>query len=290
MEKEEIIEQWNKANMYIKKRKFAEAENVLNKLLKAIDPIEIDKYGKVLDFNSQLEFVLYCNMDKHQKISWNRNFLSEIYTLLGVIQFDNRKYKEAISYYEKALRWNPVSFSVHSEILESYINMKNFEKFNIWFEKAIRISVMPIEIAILYKKAAFVYIEKGLDEVAYNLLLYSKLFFPRPEADQEIAYLEKKMGTKLKYYPDLGTINYLKERGIEYKTPPYIIPTLVGLINAMANLMKKEKFQTRENYLTLIDYYHALYFHKPDSNIHSLMLATQREYEIKFRIGREEKK
>ncbi len=35
----------------------------------------------------------------------------------------------------------------------------------------------PIDIAMLYKKLGYVWIERGEDEFAYNLILYSKLFF-----------------------------------------------------------------------------------------------------------------
>ncbi len=289
MEVKEIIDQIKKANMYVQKKKAVEADAILDRLLKSIEPVEIDKYGKVMDFNTQLEFVLYCNMDKRRKISWTRNFLSEIYLLKGIIQFDNKKYKEAIAWYEKALRWNPVSVPIYSEILETYMKLKDFEKFDMYFQKAIKIAVRPVEIALLYKKLGYVWIEKGNDEIAYCLLLYSKLFFPRKEADKEIAYLEKKVGTKLKYFPDLGAIEYLKEKGLEYQKPDYVVPSLISIIKAMLDLMKKEKYQTKENYLMVIDYYHSLYFHRPGSGIHSQMLSLQREYELKFPVKKGDK-
>lgn len=288
METSEVIAQIKKANLYISKKRFVEAENILDKLLKSIDPIEIDKHGKVLDFNSHLEFILYCCMDKHTKISWHRNFLSEIYLLKGVIEFENRRYKDALDFYEKALRWNPTSVSIYNEILEIYMALKDFEQFHICFEKAIKVAARPIDLAMLYKKLAFVWIEKGKDELAYNLLLYSKLFFPRKEADTEIAYLEKKFGTKLKYFPDLATIQYLKERNLEYIRPDYIVPTYINIIKMMNDIMKKEDNQTRENYLTIIDYYHGLYFHCPTADIHSAMLSMQREYELKYIVARKD--
>lgn len=223
-----------------------EADNITDRLLKSIEPVEIDQYGKVLDFDTQLEFVLYCNMDQHRKISWNRNFLSEIYLIKGIIQFENRNYKEAITYYEKALRWNPVSVRIYNEILEAYIGLKDFDKFEDVFKRALKVAIRPVDIAILYKKSAYVWIERGKEEIAYNLLLYSKLFFPRKEADMEIAYLEKRFGTKLKYFPDIGAIEYLKEKDLDYKRPDYIVPTYVGLIKMMIELMKKEKIKLEQ--------------------------------------------
>lgn len=288
MEVSEKVELLKKANMYMGKRKFLEADTILDKLLKSTEVIEIDKHGKVMDFSTQLEFVLYCNMDNHTKISWSRNYLSEIYCLKGIIKYEDKKYKEALIYYEKALRWNPVSVLIYSEILESYIKLNELEKFEEIWKKTIRVAVRPVDIAMFYKKLAFVWIERGENELAYNLLLYSKLIFPRKEADIEIAYLEKRYGTKIKYFPDLATVEYIKANELEYKRPEYIIPTYIGLIKMMLGVLKKEEYQNRNNYLLTIDYYHGLYFHKPGAAIHSEMLALQREYELKYPVGKED--
>lgn len=289
MDSKEVIEQIKKAENYFNKKRFAEAENVVDKTLKNVEPIEIDKYGKVLDFSNQLEFVLYCNMDKHLKISWTRNFLSDLYLLKAFIQYENRRYKETVLWCEKALRWNPVSVAIYSEILEACIKMKDFEKFDQYFDKAIKCAIRPIDLSMLYKKLAYVWLERGNDEIAYNLLLYSKLFFPRKETDIEIAYLESKFGTRLKYFPDLGAIQYLKEKNLEYQRPEYIVPTLISIIKAMSDLMKKDENLTKDVYLITIDYYHSLYFHRPGSGIHAQMLSLQREYELKYPTKKENK-
>lgn len=289
MEIKETVEQLNKSNEYIQRKKYVEANKILDKLLKEIEPVEIDNHGRVLDFTNRLEFFLYCHMNKKINISWSRNFLSDIYLQKGIISFENKNYKEALDYYEKALRWNPASMLIYNEILETCISLRDYTKFDSYFQKAIKYAIRPFDLAVLYKKLGYIWIEKGQDEIAYNLFLYSKLFFPRKEADSEIAFLEKRFGTKLKYYPDLGTIEFLKNNNLLYERPEYIIPTYTALIKSMQEIMLKEEFQTRENYLLLIDYYHGLYFHNPGGLIHSALLAIQREYELKFPVKKEEK-
>lgn len=288
MEVQEIVNQLNKANSLAAKHKYTDGDKILDNLLKEIEPIEIDKHGRVLDFSTKLEFFLYCHMEKRANTSWTRNFLSDIYLIKGIIQFENRNFKGSIEFFEKALKWNPASMHIYNECLEACINLRDYEKFDSYFEKAMKYAIRPIDLAMLYKKLGFVYIERGKEEIAYNLFLYSKLFFPRKEADGEIAFLEKRFGTRLKHYPDLGTIEYLTEKDLLYKRPDYIVPTYFALIKSMENTLMNEKFQTKDNYLQLIDYYYGLYFHRPGEQIHSAMLSVQRDYELKFAANNEE--
>mgnify|MGYP004534215307 FL=1 len=282
MEIKEVVEEINRANNSIKKKKYIEADRILDRLLKEIEPIEIDKHGRVLDFSTRLEFFLYCHMDSKVNISWSRNFLSDIYLMKGIILFENRKFKEAITFFEHALKWNPVSVHIYNEILEACMGLRDYKRFEYYFEKAIKYAVRPIDLAMLYKKAGYVWIEKGQDEIGYNLVLYSKLFYPRKEADQEIKFLENRFGTVMKRFPDLGTIEYLRQKNLLYNRPAYVVPTYYSLIKSMLELMSKDKFATRENYLLLLEYYNGLYFHSPSGQIHSSLLATQREFEYKF--------
>lgn len=289
MERNEVVVQLNKVDMYISKKKYMEADKILDDLLKNADYIEINEYGKILDFNNQLEFVLYCNMNNCKKVAWKRNFLSIMYFQKGIICYENMKYKEAMTFYEKALKWNPVDFKTYAEILETCIKLHDYKKFDNYFEKAVQISIRPIQLAILYRKRGFVCVDLGKDEVGYNNLLYSKLFFPRKEADVEIAYLEKKFGTKLKYFPDIGTVKFIEKMNMQYVMPEYVCKVYFSIIKFMNDVMIKEEMKTKENYLMLIDYYHSLYFFSPNETIHNQMLAIQREYELKFPVSKEEK-
>lgn len=221
-------------------------------------------------------------MDRKINISWTRNFLSDVCILKGIIEKENKSFKEAIKYFENALKWNPAGIHIYNEILETCMSLRDYDKFNIYFERALKYAARPIDLAMLYKKLGVVYIDKGQNETAYNLFLYSKMFFPSKEADEEIAFLAKRFGTSLKIYQDLSCIEYLKERNMLYERPNYIVPTYLSLVKSMEDMMKKEKYQTRENYLLWIDYYYALYFHKPTEQIHSALLSVQREYEFKF--------
>ena len=58
MEVKEIVDQINKSNSLISKHRYTDADKILDDLLKEIEPIEIKRYGRVLDFSSRLEFFL----------------------------------------------------------------------------------------------------------------------------------------------------------------------------------------------------------------------------------------
>lgn len=208
----ETVEQINRANALIRKERFLDAERIVDKLLRTIEPVEINKSGRVMDFSNNMEYYLYSHMNNKVAISWSRNFLSDIYLLKGNILAESRNFKEAIEYFDKALRWNPVSIRIYREILVTCINLRDYNKFDTYFSRAVKIAMRPIDIAMLYKKLGYVWIERGEDEFAYNLILYSKLFFPKREADLKIDFLQQRIGTRLKKYPDLGTIEYIKEK------------------------------------------------------------------------------
>ena len=159
----ETVEQINRANALIRKEKYLDAERIVDKLLRTIEPVEINKSGRVMDFSNNMEYCLYSHMNSKVPISWSRNFLSDIYLLKGIILAESRNFKEAIEYFDKALRWNPVSIRIYREILVTCINLRDYNKFDMYFNRAVKIAMRPIDIAMLYKKLGYVWIERGED-------------------------------------------------------------------------------------------------------------------------------
>jgi len=258
-------------------KEYDKAEKIIDELIENIEFVEIDKYGKVLDFSNEVEFVFYCQgQEKDSNISWNRNYISDIYLNKAIILYEKGEHKEAILILNKALRWNPVRMQLYCEMLENYIKLNNIEKFKKCFEEALNKALTPLELAILYRKYAFFCIDRHEYELAYNLLLYTKLMFPRKETDAEIDYLSQKAGVPLKRWPDIGTVDYIRENGLEYKSNRVVVVTYASLAKHYEEELVKE--QSEDTFIKLISYYEILYFFNKDEKIHSLLIDVMRKY------------
>lgn len=258
-------------------KKYDEAEKIIDELIENIEVIEIDKYGKVLDFSNEVEFVFYCQgQERDSNISWNRNYISDIYLNKAIILYEKGEYKKANLILKKALRWNPVRIQIYCEILENYIKLNNMEKFKKYFNEALSKALTPLELAILYRKYAFFCIDRHEYELAYNILLYTKLMFPRKETDAEIDYLSQKAGVALKRWPDIGTIDYIRENELEYKANRVVIITYASLAKHYEEELAKQ--ESEDTYIKLVSYYEILYFFNKDEKIHSLLIDVMRKY------------
>lgn len=281
VDKSNTIKRIEEINNLIKEKNIEEAEKRLDGLFNEIEVIEINNHGRIYDFANELEFVLFCqSMEKPVNISWTRNFISELYYLKAVINFEKKMYQESINEINNAFRWNPNSGKMYLELLENYIKLNDFHNFEINFNKAKEIILEPVELSMLYRKYAFFCIETKKHELAYNVLRYSFLLFPRKENEQEIDYLSKLVGIKLRNIPDVGVVKYIRDIGLEYQASNKIIGTYISVIKNIEGAIKKEEIKERKLHLyeRLVHYYNNLYIFKTDTNIHDGLMAAIKSY------------
>lgn len=281
----EIIKRIEEINEFIRHKNIEEADKKLDSLFNDIDVVEINGHGRVYDFANELEFILFCqNMEKQVNISWTRNFISELYYLKAVIYFEKRMYNESIKEINNAFKWNPNSGKMYLELLENYIRLNDFHNFEVYFNKAKEIILEPVEVSMLYRKYAYFCIEQKKHELAYNILRYSFLIFPRKENEDEIEYLSKMVGIKLRNIPDIGVVKYIRDEGLEYEANDKIISTYLTVIKNLEEALKKEKSKDRKLYLyeKLVHYYNNVYIFKTDKDIHEGLMSIIKEY-INFR-------
>lgn len=280
-----IIKKIEEINELIRHRNIEDAEKKLDNLFNQIEVVEINNHGRVYDFANELEFILFCQtLDKHVNISWTRNFISELYYLKAVICFEKRMYKESIKEINNAFKWDPISGKMYLELLENYIRLKDFHNFEMYFNKAKEIILEPVELSMLYRKYAYFCIETKKHELAYNILRYSFLIFPRKENENEIEYLSKMVGIKLRNIPDIGVVKYIRDAGLEYEASDKIITAYITVIRNLEGALKKETNKERKIYLyeRLVHYYNNLYIFKTDKDIHDGLMSIIKEY-VNFR-------
>lgn len=281
MTNNEIKFKMKEINHLIRKRWFKKAEEAINELEEKMEKVEIDEKGRVYDFSTRLEFlVFYQQNNNNTKISWKRNHMTELYLEKAFLCYARKKYKEAIKELNNALRWNPSSSFVYLELLENYTALNDEKEFKKYFKKAQNVILEPEDLAELYIKHAYFSLNQKKFELAYNLFKYAFLLCPIEENEQKIAELEEIIGIPLKRIPDIGTIKYIRENGLEYKPSDIILDTY----SAAIFLEEKELEELTDpeeilyTYEDTIHYYQNLYMLNPDEEIHLQMVQWIEKY------------
>lgn len=271
-------------NVYklIKDKKYELAEQEIDRLFQKSDNAEIGSKGRIYDFENDFQMILYCNISKNKsRLEWKRSFVSDLYYQKGFIFLEKQQYENAMENLKESLKWNPVKFQSYMEILEIYTRMKDWNKFEEYFTKAIKVAIKPEEISKLYRKYAYLCIETNEYEKAYNVLRYSSLIYYREENINEIKYLSSIEKINLKLSPDIGCINYIRESGLEYNVQPEIINAYISIANLLEEQLVKNELihESKINILyRLVDIYTNLYIFNGDNKTHNLQMEAIKKY------------
>ncbi len=290
MEEDFIVNKINEIYGLIREHKLDEAELNLDELIEGSSKTEIDRYGKILDFENNMQFVFYCNYKNvTDKLSWQRSYLSDMYYIKGYILDEKGEYEKAQKELKKSLKWNPVRVSTYMELMEQQIKLNNWDEFKKYFKEALKVALTPMEISMIYRKYAFFCTEKGEYELAYNILKYTALICYRKENEEEIEYLSHIHGVALEKAPNIGTVSYIREHGLEYFANTSILFAYTSMAEFYEEeLVNEEKELTKEQRLvylkSLIDVYTKLYFFKCTDEVHNLQIDAIRRYNEESKV------
>jgi tetratricopeptide (TPR) repeat protein len=87
---------------------------------------------------------------------------TEIYLLYGSLLVEMKRYAEAQEALRKGLRWNPVSFNMTSEYIETYKVTGDLEKFFSLTKEAFKIAFRSSDVARCYRNLGYFFVEKKL--------------------------------------------------------------------------------------------------------------------------------
>jgi len=139
-----------------------------------IDKYDPNLYQKnILDYyEKEIYNSLYEKELKLQKISYN---FDEAYFLYATEMLKEKKYKEAILYFEKALLWNPVNRNAIMLICKLHFSFKNFNIAYEYATKGLKIEFDKKNMAYYYSVLTVYYLKNKdyvkADECAINLYL-----------------------------------------------------------------------------------------------------------------------
>lgn len=148
--------------------------------------------------NHPLEVPFYTYYEKKELEQLSDIGIHKIYHELGRRKREKGLLKEAMEYYQKASKYNPVDLDILFETATCYRDMEEYEEFKKVVDKLYFYCFTRTDLSWYYRLQGNYYLQMMKPQLAKNLYDYSNLFYETESANKEIAYLKKAMGEKLK--------------------------------------------------------------------------------------------
>ena len=163
------------------------------------------------------EEVLYKYLAKPEKgIRRAQIPYTEIYMLYGSLLVELKRIPDAQEALRKGLRWNPVSFRITSEYIETFKMTGDLDQFFDLTKEAFKISFSSANVARCYRNLGFYFVEKELWSEAIACHLLSLQFdHESKQAWSELYYINDLTDGKI---PE-PSIDQTKEYGKKYGFP-----------------------------------------------------------------------
>ena len=120
---------------------------------------------------------------------------------------ENRKLDEAERALKTALKWNPVSAVIMSELSEIYKIKKDYENYLYWSKRIIKYAYSSKMLARGYRNIAFYYCDIEEYEKSAAIYHFSRNFEESKQVTSELFYISEKIG-KL---PEPSDIEYIEK-------------------------------------------------------------------------------
>ena len=159
-----------------------------------------DEVSEYHDFEEFFQEALYIHLYKPQKDLREAQFpYTEAYLLNGSVLIDLNRIEDAQKVFKEGLKWNPVSFALNSEYIETFKAIGQIDKYFELSLEAFKIAFRPYQIARCYRNLGYYFIEKELYKEAMGCYILST--FLDKESDQaqsEMYYIHTKTGGTVK--------------------------------------------------------------------------------------------
>lgn len=215
-------------NIY--KKDFDKALRITEALVTKVEDMkafEDDQVSEYHVFDEFFEEVLYQYRTKPDKdIRRAQIPYTEIYMLYGSLLVELKRIPEAQEALRKGLRWNPVSFRITSEYIETYKMTGDLEQFFDLTKEAFKIAFRSADVARCYRNLGFYFVEKKLWSEAIACYLLSLQFdHESKQAQSELYYINSSTDGKI---PE-PSIDQAKAYGDKYGFPIGADDDVLGL-------------------------------------------------------------
>lgn len=215
-------------NIY--KKDFDKALRIMEALVTKVEELNAfqdDQVSEYHVFDEFFEEVLYQYRAKPDKdIRRAQIPYTEIYMLYGSLLVELKRIPEAQEALRKGLRWNPVSFRITSEYIETYKMTGELEQFFNLTKDAFKIAFRSVDVARCYRNLGFYFVEKKLwSEAIASYLLSLQFDHESKQAQSELYYINSSNDGKI---PE-PSIEQAKEYAETYGFPMGADDDILGL-------------------------------------------------------------
>lgn len=215
-------------NIY--KKDFDKALRIMEALVTKVEDLnafEDDQVSEYHVFDELFEEVLYQYRAKPEKdIRRAQIPYTEIYMLYGSLLVELKRLPDAQEALRKGLRWNPVSFNITSEYIETYKMAGDLDQFFELTKEAFKIAFRSADVARCYRNLGFYFVEKKLWSEAIACYLLSLQFdHESKQAQSELYYINSSTDGKI---PE-PSIDQAKEYSEKYGFPMGADDDILGL-------------------------------------------------------------
>lgn len=188
-------------NIY--KKDFDKALQIMEALVGKVEELNAfqdDQVSQYHVFDEWFEEILYRYRYKPEKDLRQAQIpYTEIYMLYGSLLVEIGRYIDAQEALKKGLRWNPVSFTIMSEYIETFKMMGDLDRFFTLSLDAFKIAFHSKDVARCYRNLGYYFVEKEQYSQAIGSYLMS-LQFDREsgKAQSELYYISTRTGRPVK--------------------------------------------------------------------------------------------
>lgn len=213
------------ARFQLSKNNPVKAEELLKSAIDSI-PFEFkdDEECGYFCFEDALEIAIFAVSEKYEKTIRRATYdFAQIYYLYAFSLIENQKIDEAEAALLTALKWNPVSTTIMSELSEVYKMKKDYQKYLHWSKQILRYAFTSKMLARGYRNIAYYYCDIGEYEKSAAIYYFSRFFEESKQVTSELFYIAQEIG-KLPEMPEPDDLKKLLEQeSIQYGASDFVV-------------------------------------------------------------------
>ncbi|MDO4544957.1 MAG: hypothetical protein Q4C25_02265 [Bacillota bacterium] len=250
-----IEETLDEVRFNIYKKNYDKALKIMEALVSKIEKLNVfqnDRVSEYYVFDETFEEVLYQYREKPKKELRRAQIpYPDIYFLYGSLLVELNCIQEAQSSLKKGLQWNPVSFAIMAEYMETYKMMGDFDKFFSITLETFKIAFRSKDVARCYRNLGYYFVEKELYEEATACYLLSMQYDNGSKQPQsELYFINATTKAEIKA-PSLEEVKKYAEK---YGFPMGPNPEVAGLAFTYGEHCLKEGLSQGARYFLNIFY------------------------------------